>query len=93
MVCDVKTDTGMMIVNHHEMPITNIKEHHEMKAPELFKKICAFEGLNLYPVATVEDVEKVVMMSLEYFFQIHSGQGIMIGYDFGCNKNSGCTGK
>lgn len=62
---ETENPTGITLINQHEMPISNIKVIHDMKAPELFGRVCALPGMEIYPVSTIQDVYKIALLAIE----------------------------
>jgi len=62
------TPRGFLIENNHEFQGANIVRHYKIDRPEHFIKICEKPGFELAKIASIEDLETLAFLALEYGF-------------------------
>jgi len=83
---------GFLIENNHEFQGVNIVKQFKIYKPEHFIRICEKPGYEIAKIRSLEDLETLAFLALEYGFTYHQNGGLIIGYDYECHKPSGCKG-
>lgn len=55
--------------------------------------MCSNLGMFNSPIRDIEDLFTVFVLALESEYSIHNEEGVLIGYDYDCDTDAGCSGK
>lgn len=81
-----------MLYSGIEIKNLNIKAHLNIVHPTEFMHVCAKKGMTTAIINNVDDIRSLAIASFDNGFNFNSKGGILLGFDFGCFKTSGCTG-
>jgi len=87
----VNGSKGILLQSGSEISNINIRTAHNLARPEDFLKVCGLAGLNLARIATMEDINNMVLLSLFQSYNFDSNGGILVGFDKNCFKGK-CNG-
>jgi len=79
-------------MNAIEINNFNIQKTHNLKTSNDFLKVCGDKGLIPAKIDDIKDIDNLILLAFEQQFTFHEKGGLVIGYDFDCNKGN-CSGK